>query len=393
MVYGLIAALGWGLSAVAATNAARRAGTYLAVLSGQGLGVLVLLLLTALLRPSFAAANGAVVMNLAGAGLLGLVGYLTFYRALEYGGAVGLVSAISATYGGVTTVLAVAVLGERLGGVGATGVALAVAGVAVAAARPATGGEASLAVGEPIVGVAPAPSRIRSLSRAGVPLALASAGLRIRRIPSWPVLGPRRMACRGAGSAQRLGHRAADGSPTARSPGAMAGQCVRRDLGGSGRTHRRGWAAGVLPGWPGRSGGRDRCRVQRLSRHTARRGHPLVRRATDAQAACRGGRDHRRPRADRPGLRCRPRGGLAADPPPAVPVQRLVDWLGVGQFPARYGPAVPRRGAADSVQDVDIGVRCAARRRPTVAALGWRAAMNPNSLGYRTHLGSRMMAA
>jgi len=175
MVYGLIAALGWGLSAVAATNAARRAGTYLAVLSGQGLGVLVLLLLTALLRPSFAAANGAVVMNLAGAGLLGLVGYLTFYRALEYGGAVGLVSAISATYGGVTTVLAVAVLGERLGGVGATGVALAVAGVAVAAARPATGGEASLAVGEPIVGVAPAPSRIRSLSRAGVPLALASA--------------------------------------------------------------------------------------------------------------------------------------------------------------------------------------------------------------------------
>ena len=174
VVYGLIAALGWGVSAVAATNAARRAGTYLAVLCGQLLGVLVLLLLAALFQPSFAAAGGAVALSLAGAGLLGLVGYLTFYRALEYGGAVGLVSAISATYGGVTTVLAVALLGERLGAVGALGVVLAVAGVAMAAARPAAGAEA-IAVGEPIVGVAPAPSRIRNLSRAGVPLAIACA--------------------------------------------------------------------------------------------------------------------------------------------------------------------------------------------------------------------------
>lgn len=175
MIYGLVAALGWGLSAVAATNAARLAGTYLAVLSGQGLGVLVLILLAALLRPSFAAADATVALTLAGSGLLGLLGYLAFYRALEYGGAVGLVSAISATYGGVTTVLAVAVLGERISGVGTLGVVLAVAGIALAAARPAPAAEPSIAVGEPIVGVAPAPSRIRSLSRAGVPLAIVSA--------------------------------------------------------------------------------------------------------------------------------------------------------------------------------------------------------------------------
>ena len=135
----------------------------------------MLLLLAALLQPSFAAAGGTVALSLAGAGLLGLCGYLTYYRALEYGGAVGLVSAISATYGGVTTVLAVALLGERLGVLGAVGVALAVAGIALAAARPPASTEASIAVGEPIVGVAPAPSRIRSLSRAGVPLAIASA--------------------------------------------------------------------------------------------------------------------------------------------------------------------------------------------------------------------------
>ena len=185
MVYGLIAALGWGVSAVAATNAARRAGTYLAVLSGQGLGVVVLVLLAVILQPSFAGVGAGVALSLVGAGLLGLLGYLAFYRALEYGGGVGLVSAISATYGGVTTILAVAVLGEHLGVSGAIGVALAVVGIALAAARPAAGGdesgggspgrEASVAIGEPIVGLAPAPSRIRSLSRAGVPLAIICA--------------------------------------------------------------------------------------------------------------------------------------------------------------------------------------------------------------------------
>ena len=176
VIYGLVAAAGWGLSAVAATHAARRAGTYIAVLCGQGLGVIVLLLLTAVLHPSFASVTGHVAATLAGAGLLGLLGYLTFYRALEYGGAVGLVSAISATYGGVTTVLAVILLSEHLGAYGTVGVALAVAGVAMASAHSPAAAEAPpVAVGEPIVGVAPAPSRIRNLSRAGIPLAFASA--------------------------------------------------------------------------------------------------------------------------------------------------------------------------------------------------------------------------
>jgi drug/metabolite transporter (DMT)-like permease len=184
VVYGLVAALGWGVSAVAAMNAARRAGTYVAVLCAQGLGVVLLVLLALFLRPSFAGVGTAVALSLVGAGLLGLLGYLAFYRALEYGGAVGLVSAISATYGGVTTVLAVAALGEHLGVFGAIGVVLAVAGIALAAARPVGRADtsragaangSSVAVGEPIVGVAPAPSRIRSLSRAGVPLAIICA--------------------------------------------------------------------------------------------------------------------------------------------------------------------------------------------------------------------------
>jgi uncharacterized membrane protein len=175
VIYGLLAAAGWGLSAVAATHAARRTGTYLAVLIGQGLGVVVLVLLAATLRPSVAAVDGQAAAVLAGAGLLGLVGYLAFYRALEYGGAVGLVSAISATYGGVTTVLAVIVLGEHLSAGGAAGVVLAVVGVALASARTASTQAQPIAVGEPMVGLAPTPSRIRRLSRAGIPLAMASA--------------------------------------------------------------------------------------------------------------------------------------------------------------------------------------------------------------------------
>lgn len=175
MIYGLIAAIAWGSSAVAATIAARRAGTFITVLIGQGLGLVVLLVLSASRHPSLAAVHGVVAWGLIGAGLFGLLGYLSFYRALE-NGPVGLVSAIGATYGGVTAVLAVALLGESLGGAGAAGVVLAVVGVALAAGRSkASVDPAPVVAGEPIVGVVPAPSGTRAFSRAGIPLAFVSA--------------------------------------------------------------------------------------------------------------------------------------------------------------------------------------------------------------------------
>ena len=125
MGYGLIAAVMWGLSAVAAAKAARRTGTYLAVLCGQGIGVLSLLVLATAVRTSFAAVDGTIALHLAGAGLVGLLGYLCYYRAIE-DGPVGLGSAISSTYGGIAALLAVIVLGERLGAIGIAGVVLAV---------------------------------------------------------------------------------------------------------------------------------------------------------------------------------------------------------------------------------------------------------------------------
>lgn len=164
MIYGLLAALSWGTSAVAAAVAVRRATTYLVVLVSQGLGLTALVLLAVVLRQTLAVITLPVALGLAGAGVIGLVGYLTFYRSVALG-PTGLMSAISSTYGGVASGLAVGVLGERIGALGITGIVLAVAGVALASAR---GNSADTADGAE-AGGSPA------FSAAAVPLALSSA--------------------------------------------------------------------------------------------------------------------------------------------------------------------------------------------------------------------------
>ncbi len=156
MTYGLVAALAWGISTIAAAWAARRIGAYLALLVSQLLGAGFLGLLAVMMRPSLAGLDGLTLPGLVGAGLLGLVGWLTYYKALE-DGPVGVVSAITATYGGVTAVLAVLILGERLGLSGGAGVILAVGGVGLAAARSSGGSAAN------------------SVARSGILLALVSA--------------------------------------------------------------------------------------------------------------------------------------------------------------------------------------------------------------------------
>jgi drug/metabolite transporter (DMT)-like permease len=132
MVYGLVAAAGWGLSSVAAAYAARRMGTLAALLISQVTGTIVLGLALAALHPHLPTLASTTVLGLAGAGLFSLLGWLTYYRALEHG-PVGIVSGAAATYGGVTAILALIVLGEPLGRFGGIGGALAVAGVAAAA--------------------------------------------------------------------------------------------------------------------------------------------------------------------------------------------------------------------------------------------------------------------
>lgn len=134
MGYGLVAALGWGISSVAAAYAARRMGTLAALLTSQLIGAVALGVILAEQRPHLVMLSESAVVGLIAAGLLTMVGWLTYYRALEHG-PVGIVSGTAATYGGVTALLALLVLREPLGRFGGIGAALAVAGVAVAAAR------------------------------------------------------------------------------------------------------------------------------------------------------------------------------------------------------------------------------------------------------------------
>ena len=141
MIYGLVAAAAWGLSTIAAAQAARRIGTYAALLASQLLGAALLGLLAAVVRPPLADLHGLTLLGLVGAGLLGLIGWLTYYRALE-SGPVGVVSAVAATYGGIAALLAVIALGEHLGAGGGAGVILAVGGVVMAAAQ-ASGSKAA----------------------------------------------------------------------------------------------------------------------------------------------------------------------------------------------------------------------------------------------------------
>ncbi len=179
MVYGLVAAAGWGLSSVAAAHAARRMGTLAALLISQVTGTIVLGMVLAALHPHLPTLASTTVLGLAGAGLFSLLGWLTYYRALEHG-PVGIVSGAAATYGGVTAVLALVVLGEPLGRFGGIGDALAVAGVAAAAMQTTGRPRAAVTIdGIPVPrqwaldGAAPARS---ARSRPwGLLLALASA--------------------------------------------------------------------------------------------------------------------------------------------------------------------------------------------------------------------------
>ena len=169
MIYGFIAAAGWGVSTIAAAKAARRAGTYIAILLSQVLGAAALAAAAAAAGVPVLSLGAVTLAGLALAGLLQLAGWATYYRALE-AGPVGLVSTVAASYAGITAVLAVTVTREQIGSIGGGGVALAVAGVTIAAASS----------GEPAAGAGQAPAgrgrhRAAQGRRGGIPLAITSA--------------------------------------------------------------------------------------------------------------------------------------------------------------------------------------------------------------------------
>ena len=130
MSYGLLSALSWGISTLLAAVAARRIGALRTVVIGEAAGLAGYC--TLFLLGDFSLRGvGDTAWLLILAGVIAVAGYLAMYRGLE-SGHVGLVSAISACYGGVIAVLSVVLLREHLTAAAVAGIAATVVGVMLA---------------------------------------------------------------------------------------------------------------------------------------------------------------------------------------------------------------------------------------------------------------------
>jgi uncharacterized membrane protein len=126
VIYGLIAALGWGLADFLGALAGRRIGSLPAVVVGQVLSAIVI---TAILVGSghdlstLAGLWWIVVIN----GVVAMFAYASHYHALELG-PVSVVSPIGASYAVVGVLLAIVLLGERPSALALLGMACTVVG-------------------------------------------------------------------------------------------------------------------------------------------------------------------------------------------------------------------------------------------------------------------------
>ena len=136
MSYGLLSALSWGVSTLMAAAAARLIGALRTVIIGEAAGLAGFWMLFLLGHFSLRGVGDSVWLLIL-AGMIAVLGYLALYRGLETGH-VGLVSAISACYGGVIAALSVVLLHERLTAAAVAGIAATVAGVMLAVIRRGT---------------------------------------------------------------------------------------------------------------------------------------------------------------------------------------------------------------------------------------------------------------
>lgn len=127
MIFGLAAALGWGLADFGGAVAGRRIGSVATVIVGQLLSVAFMTVVLVVSGEAVAPA-GAIVGWIALNGIFTATAYLTHYRALELG-PVAVVSPIGATYAVVGVALAIVVLGERPDPTELLGAAVTVLGV------------------------------------------------------------------------------------------------------------------------------------------------------------------------------------------------------------------------------------------------------------------------
>jgi uncharacterized membrane protein len=129
VIYGLLAALGFGLADFEGAIAGRRIGSLWTVILGQTLSAIVMTVVfvaTGAHLSVLAPFMVFVVLN----GIAAAVAYQTHYRALELG-PVAVVSPIGSAYAVVGVLLAVVFLGERPGFVALVGTIVTVIGVAL----------------------------------------------------------------------------------------------------------------------------------------------------------------------------------------------------------------------------------------------------------------------
>jgi drug/metabolite transporter (DMT)-like permease len=129
VIFGLAAALGWGLSDLLAAITSRRIGSRPAVLVAQIIGLLAFGALWLVVDPPTVAPRDIVI--LLASGCFAGVAYFALYRGLELG-PLALVSPIASAFASVTVVLAVIFLGESLNGRLLVGVASTMVGVVLA---------------------------------------------------------------------------------------------------------------------------------------------------------------------------------------------------------------------------------------------------------------------
>jgi drug/metabolite transporter (DMT)-like permease len=129
VIFGLAAALGWGLADFSGALAGRRIGSISAVIMGQLLSALfvsVLVVTTGQDVSRVMPLLGVVALN----GAFAATAYASHYRALELG-PVAVVSPIGAGFAVVGVGLAIVILGERPGPIELMGAGVTVLGVAL----------------------------------------------------------------------------------------------------------------------------------------------------------------------------------------------------------------------------------------------------------------------
>jgi drug/metabolite transporter (DMT)-like permease len=142
--------LSWGLSDFLGGFQSRRHHVIAVMLLSQGIALAILV--AAVLAGAPTEHDAAATAWAAGVGLLGLLGLLAFYRALAIG-TMSIVAPISAT-GVAIPVLVGLASGERPGALQIVGIALACAGVVLAAREPPAAGGEERRTGRAAVGLA-----------------------------------------------------------------------------------------------------------------------------------------------------------------------------------------------------------------------------------------------